>query len=119
MSSHGGSRPGAGRKPGKRNRKTTEVIKAIEESGLTPLDYMLSVLRDEEKPESVRLQAARDSAPYIHSKLQSLEVETSVTTNHVVSSEPLDVDEWLKKHGPHINASQDDGDDEQEDETTH
>jgi len=119
MSSHGGSRPGAGRKPGKRSRKTTELIKAIEESGLTPLDYMLSVLRDEEKPESVRLQAARDSAPYIHSKLQSLEVETSVTTNHVVSSEPLDVDEWLKKHGPHINASQDDGDDEQEDETTH
>lgn len=116
MSSHGGSRPGAGRKPGKRSRKTAELIKAVEAAGITPLDYMLSILRDETKTENIRLQAARDSAPYIHSKLQSLEVESSVTTNHVVSSKPLDIDEWLAKHG---GVPQDDSEDKQEDETTH
>ena len=99
MSSHGGSRLGAGRKPGKRNRKTAELIKAVEATGLTPLDYLLSILRDEEKPENIRLQAARDSAPYVHQRLQAVELESNVTTNHVVSDKPLDVDEWMKKHG--------------------
>lgn len=88
-----------GRKAGTRNKRTTELIKAIEKSGLTPLDYLLSVLRDEEKPENIRLQAARDSAPYIHQKLQSLEVQSNVTMNHVVSDKPLDVDEWIEKYG--------------------
>jgi len=96
-----------GRKAGTRNRKTAELIKAVEATGITPLDYMLSVLRDEEKPESVRLQAARDSAPFIHSKLQSLEVETSVTTNHVVSSEPLNIDEWEAKYSTQQEGDQD------------
>jgi len=32
--------------------------------------------------------------------LSAVEMESNVVTNHVVSSEPLDVDEWLKKHGP-------------------
>lgn len=88
-----------GRKAGTRNKKTAELIKAVEEGGITPLDYLLSVLRDEEKPENIRLQAARDSAPYVHQKLQSLEVQSNVTTNHVVSDKPLDIDEWIEKHG--------------------
>jgi len=97
-----------GRKAGTRNKKTAELIKAVEATGITPLDYMLSILRDESKTESVRLQAARDAAPFIHSKLLSLEVETSVTTNHVVSSEPLDVDAWQKKYSGNETAEQED-----------
>lgn len=107
MSGHGGSRPGAGRKPGARNKRTAALVESVENTGITPLDYMLSILRDEGKPESVRLQAARDSAPYIHSKLQSLEVETSVTTNHVVSSEPLNIDEWGAKYSTQQEDDQD------------
>jgi len=96
---HKGTPKTGGRKAGTFNRKTAELIKAIEESGITPLDYMLSILRDEEKPENIRLQAAKDSAPYVHQKLQSIEMESNVTTNHVVSDKPLDVDEWSKKYG--------------------
>ena len=99
MSSHGGSRPGAGRKPGVRSKKTVELIKAVEEEGITPLDYMLSILRDETKTESVRLQAAKDAAPYVHQRLQAIEMESNVTTNRVVSDKPLDIDEWSKKYG--------------------
>ena len=65
-----------GRKAGTRNKKTAELIKAVEDSGITPLDYMLSILRDEEKPESVRLQAAKDSAPYVHQRLQAIALDT-------------------------------------------
>ena len=88
-----------GRKAGTRNKRTAELIKAVEAAGITPLDYLLSVLRDEEKPENIRLQAARDAAPYVHQKLQSIEMESNVTTNHVVSDKALDVDEWIKKYG--------------------
>jgi len=99
MSEHGGSRPGAGRKPGARNKKTAAQIKAVEESGITPLDYMLSILRDETKTENVRLQAAKDAAPYVHQKLQSVEVQSEITRNHVVSAKPLTTEEWVKKYG--------------------
>ena len=71
----GGPKTG-GRKAGTRNKRTAAQIKAVEDSGITPLDYMLSILRDEEKPESVRLQAAKDSAPYVHQRLQAIALDT-------------------------------------------
>lgn len=70
----GGKRENAGRKPGVPNQKTQEQVKAIEESGLTPLEYMLSVLRDEEADRTLRLDAANKAAPYVHAKLSSIEV---------------------------------------------
>jgi hypothetical protein len=44
----GGKRDGAGRKPGAVNKATQEQREAVIESGLTPLDYLLSVMRDED-----------------------------------------------------------------------
>jgi hypothetical protein len=41
-----GKRRGAGRKRGVRNRKTRALQEGIEASGLTPLDYMLAVMRN-------------------------------------------------------------------------
>lgn len=73
-----GSLPGehrGGRKPGIPNRKTAAKVATIEASGLTPLDYMLSVLRDGEQPSPIRLDAARSCAPYVHAKLSSVEVK--------------------------------------------
>lgn len=67
--SHGGAREGAGRPKGRRSRKTEERLSKIESSGLTPLDYMLTILRDTEQDQAVRLDAAKSAAPYIHPKL--------------------------------------------------
>ena len=100
-----------GRKKGTRNKKTAELIKAIEKSGDTPLEYMTSEYRNKNNTPAVRLQAAIAAAPYVHQKLQYLEVETTVTTNHVVSSEPLNIDEWEAKY-----STQQEGD---QDETSH
>lgn len=69
----GGKRKGAGRPKGSRNIKTVQQAEAIKESGLTPLDYMLSVLRDETQEQSVRLDAANKAAPYVHAKLASVD----------------------------------------------
>ena len=42
---HGGRRAGAGRKPGVITKKTREAAERLIADGLTPLDYMLGVLR--------------------------------------------------------------------------
>jgi hypothetical protein len=47
--SHGGEREGAGRKRGVRNRITRELIR-VEATGMSPLDYILAVLRGETAP---------------------------------------------------------------------
>ena len=77
----GGARPGAGRKPGTPNKRTAETVKAVEESGLTPLEYMLSVMRDEANEPRDRLSAAEKAAPYVHAKLSSIEMNAKVTTH--------------------------------------
>lgn len=70
----GGARPGAGRKKGEPNKRTAEIQKAVEESGLTPLQYLLSVMRDERNEPRERQAAAVAAAPYVHAKLASVEV---------------------------------------------
>lgn len=44
-------------------------------SGLTPLDFMLGVMRNEANPQDVRLDAAHKAAPYVHAKLASVELK--------------------------------------------
>ena len=72
---HGGKRPGAGRKRGSRNKRTLELVKMVEKSGLTPVNYMLSVMRDKSVERKERLDAAKAVAPYIHARLASSEVD--------------------------------------------
>ena len=70
----GGARPGAGRKPGSTTRKTREIAERAIQEGLTPLEYMLAVLRDEGNETTVRMDAAKSAAPYIHPRLAAVEV---------------------------------------------
>lgn len=62
-----------GRQKGVPNRVTAAKLADIQASGLTPLDYMLSVIRDETAERSVRLDAAKGAAPYVHPKLAQIE----------------------------------------------
>jgi hypothetical protein len=61
--------PARGRPVGSRNRLTKETLALVGE-GPTPVAYLLSLMRDETKPQDVRLQAARYAAPYLHSRPQ-------------------------------------------------
>lgn len=67
----GGARPGAGRPKGSPNK--TDREKRVAATGMTPLDYMIEVLRDESNPRDVRLDAAHKAAPYVHPKLASVQ----------------------------------------------
>jgi hypothetical protein len=69
----GGSRPNAGRKPGKPNKRTAELQAEVAATGETPIDYMLRVMRDRSVEHDRRDDMAKAAAPYIHPKLAAIE----------------------------------------------
>ena len=79
-----------GRKKGTPNRATAAKAAEIAASGLTPLDFMLVVMRDEDRPFPVRLDAAKSAAPYIHPRLAA--VEHSGSMDVTVTEAEVDAD---------------------------
>lgn len=69
----GGKREGAGRPAGAVTKRSRDVAEKASKEGLTPLDYMLSILRDVEADAKDRMWAAEKAAPYVHAKLASVE----------------------------------------------
>jgi hypothetical protein len=51
------------------NKRTRALQEQIEASGLTPLDYMLQVMRNTKLRWQARFEAAKTAAPYVHPKL--------------------------------------------------
>jgi hypothetical protein len=62
----GGRRPGAGRNPGSLTRRTREIAEQAAEDGITPLQYMLTVMRDPNELAERRDEMAKAAAPYVH-----------------------------------------------------
>lgn len=81
----GGSRPGAGRKKGSATKRTREIADRAIAEGLTPLEYMLGILRDPEQSNEARYAAARDAAPYVHPKLASVDANMKGEVGVVVN----------------------------------
>lgn len=75
----GGKREGAGRKPGSITTRTQEIINAALSEGISPLAFMLQIMRKEPASDldpkeyiaatMLRFEAAKWSAPYIHPRL--------------------------------------------------
>ena len=79
MSKLGGTRAGAGRKPGTANRRTVEVLEGALAKGQTPVEYMLAILRDDTADAADRRWAAEKAAPYIHPRPAPL--QRNITIN--------------------------------------
>lgn len=72
----GGKRPGSGRKPGSVSQQSAtrkEMQAKALANGISPLDYMLSILRDDKQEQSARFAAAKEAAPYVHNRLAAVE----------------------------------------------
>lgn len=78
----GGARKGAGRKTGSATKRTREIADKASEEGLTPLEYMLLVMRAPSDHDDIRVQVAREAmrfeaakaaAPYMHPRLAAVE----------------------------------------------
>ena len=63
-----------GRPKGSKNKRTKALQDAVKESGETPLQYMLRVMRDTAIDYAMRNDMAKAAAPYIHPKLASTEI---------------------------------------------
>lgn len=95
----GGKRQGAGRKPGSRSKKTVALLAAVQEQGITPLEFMLNIMRSEPPQEATaseflahqdrQFEAAKAAAPYVHAKLANIEMNANVT-NHEAKIEDLE-----------------------------
>jgi hypothetical protein len=85
---HGGARTGAGRKAGAITRATREIAEnGI--VGLTPLDFMLGIMRDEQNEKAVRFDAAKAAAPYVHAKLANVDARLDVDgTLNIIIKKP-------------------------------
>jgi hypothetical protein len=62
-----------GRKKGSLNKVTAAQRAEIVASGETPLDYMLRVMRDPSVEHTRRDEMAKAAAPYVHSRLASVD----------------------------------------------
>lgn len=69
-----GIKTGGGSRKGRPNRAPAAKAAAIAASGMTPLDFLLMVMRDAKHELSERLEAAKSVAPYVHPKLSSMEL---------------------------------------------
>lgn len=82
MMARGGKREGAGRPAGSVNKASAERQAEIAASGLTPLEYMLQLMRNEALDEAKRLDAAKAAAPYVHPRLAAIEHSGGLELTH-------------------------------------
>jgi hypothetical protein len=85
-----GIKTGGGSRKGRPNKATAAKAAEIAASGLTPLDFLLSVMRDEARDLDIRVDAGKAAAQYVHPKLQpidgksgSSEIRAKVTVEFV------------------------------------
>ncbi|AOO81649.1 hypothetical protein BHK69_15375 [Bosea vaviloviae] len=60
------------------------------EGGLTPLAYMLTMLRDESLEPKARFEIAKAAAPYVHAKLAAIEHSGGIALSHEDALAELD-----------------------------
>ena len=66
MAKTGGPRLGSGRPKGSVTKRSSEVVATLLADGISPVEYMLTMMRDETADPKERAWAAEKSAPYVH-----------------------------------------------------
>jgi hypothetical protein len=84
-----------GRVKGVPNKRTLDVVSLVAKEGITPLDYMLKILRDETAQISERIDAAKSAAPYIHSKMPTALVMPPPPTETVEGADETLLDRYI------------------------
>ena len=93
-----GSQPGerrGGRQPGTPNKKTALVNAAFDAAtsnpDLSPLDFLLGVMRDASLPPDWRIKAAQSALPYVHVKPErSPAIDPAATATQIESGSDTD-----------------------------
>jgi len=82
------------RTKGALNKRTRAALHAaktgeIGGDGVSPIEYLLKVVRDSEKPDAIRIEAAKAVAPYLQPKLCAVDLTNHVATDHRTQADIL------------------------------
>jgi hypothetical protein len=66
------------------------VRKKAKASDLSPVDYMLTILRDETQSQGDRMDAAKAAAPYLHARLSGVKHSGDLAMRHEDALNELD-----------------------------
>ena len=103
MPKNGGRRPGAGRPKGSKTKKTSDIALAAAGEGITPLEYMINIVRDEKAEPARRDDMAKAVAPYMHPRLSSVEANVKgEQTIKIVSTESMPENDWETEYSDHL-----------------
>jgi len=83
------------RTKGALNKRTRAALHAAQTGeiggdGISPIEYLLKVVRDSEKPDAIRIEAAKAVAPYLQPKLCAVDLTNHVTTDQRTQAEILE-----------------------------
>lgn len=70
--------------------RTAQFLDGVAASGMTPLDYLLSVMRDEAQPSAARLDAAKAAAPFVHPRRNAVTVEADIEVSRPLTKNELE-----------------------------
>jgi hypothetical protein len=62
--------------------------------GISPLDYLLRILRDESESKVMRMDAAKAAAPYLHARLNAIDLTGETSVRWEISAEPMTAEQW-------------------------
>ena len=83
----GGFRSEAGRPKGAKNRRTLlreEASRRAANTGVSPLEFLLRIMRDENKSKEVRIAGAKAALPYCLPRLSASHVTVDGQVSHEV-----------------------------------
>lgn len=110
----GGFRPAAGRPKGAKSPKAKpikvapDIRKAARQSGMSPLDYMLTVMNDNESDSERRDRMAIAAAPYVHARAS--DVVGGKKEQQQDAAERVSADgKYATPPAPKVNNGMDDG----------
>ena len=79
-----------GSRKGKPNKASAARERELAASGLTPVQFLTQVMRDENREIEMRIDAAGKVAPYIHPRLAQTQLTGELTVKHELKKELLD-----------------------------
>ena len=60
-----------------------DIVAEIQSNGMqTPLEFLVRILNDENLPRNERVDAAKATLPYVHSRLNSVDINANVSVSH-------------------------------------
>jgi hypothetical protein len=91
----GGKRIGAGRPKGSKITRTIELADRIAAKGISPLEYVMTLMRDDSQHPALRFECAKAAMPYMHPRYGN--VTQLNQTNVQMNNNQFDIGAVLKR----------------------